>query len=358
MPTAAIIGAGPAGSTAATLLGRAGWDVTLVEQHRFPRDKVCGECLSALGVDVLSRHGLNAPLRLLRPVKLRRSSMIAPDGSEATLELPAAMWGLSRVRMDEALLDLARAAGARILQPARAEHVATGSVSVRDLLSNEQVILRTDQILVADGKAALGAPKRPPTGDLGVKAHFVGVAAARDTIELFGVAGHYVGLAPIEDRRWNVAMSVPAARVSAFGGDFDALFARMREENIGLARRFAIASRLGGWIACPLPRFAVARDWPQGIIPLGNAAAALEPIGGEGMGLALRSAELAAEALIRGGDVVELRRAYERLWRTRRTACRAAAMVISSPRVADLAVQCAAGVGDSLARIGLKLIGK
>jgi len=56
MRTATVIGAGPAGSTAAMLLARAGWSVTLVEQHRFPRDKVCGECLSALGIDVLTRQ--------------------------------------------------------------------------------------------------------------------------------------------------------------------------------------------------------------------------------------------------------------------------------------------------------------
>ena len=45
-----VIGAGPAGSVAAALLARAGLDVILIEQHRFPRDKVCGECLSALGI--------------------------------------------------------------------------------------------------------------------------------------------------------------------------------------------------------------------------------------------------------------------------------------------------------------------
>ena len=65
--------------------------------------------------------------------------------------------------------------------------------------------------------------------------------------------------------------------------------------------------RVGPWLVSPLPRFSVARRWPERVIPVGNAAAALEPIGGEGMGLALRSAELAAAALAeairdRGGD--------------------------------------------------------
>ena len=47
MPDMTIIGAGPAGSVAAIALARLNWRVTLVEQHDFPRDKVCGECVSA-----------------------------------------------------------------------------------------------------------------------------------------------------------------------------------------------------------------------------------------------------------------------------------------------------------------------
>ena len=43
---AVIIGAGPAGSTVAIELARAGWSVALIEKQRFPRRKVCGECTS------------------------------------------------------------------------------------------------------------------------------------------------------------------------------------------------------------------------------------------------------------------------------------------------------------------------
>ena len=104
MSTATIIGAGPAGSTAAILLARRGWDVTLIEQQRFPRDKVCGECLSALAVEVLERHRLGPMLRKLGAVKLKRTSLVAVDGTEATVDLPRPMWGLSRVALDQALL--------------------------------------------------------------------------------------------------------------------------------------------------------------------------------------------------------------------------------------------------------------
>src|SRR5205085_620835 len=136
-----------------------------------------------------------------------------------------------------------------------------------------------------------------PTADFGVKAHFANVAGPRDAVELFGVRGHYVGLAPIEADRSNIAFSVPAARIEHCRGNLDTLWSQVRAQNPILNDRFARATRVGDWLASPLPRFAVARHWPDRVIPLGNAAAALEPIGGEGMGLAMRSAELAAAAL-------------------------------------------------------------
>ena len=158
-------------------------------------------------------------------------------------------------------------------------------------------------------------------------------------------------------------MSVPARCVARCSGDFDRLFASLVAQNPAMGRRFADARRSGDWLASPLPRFAVRRAWPQNVVPLGNAAAALEPIGGEGMGLALRSAELAAAALIEAQrqaiplDQQKLRRQFARLWRVRRFACRAAAMAVSAPRIA---VTIAPLIDSSppLGKIALSLIGK
>jgi flavin-dependent dehydrogenase len=361
MPTVAIIGAGPAGSVAAILLARRGWAVTLVEQHRFPRDKVCGECLSALGVDVLERHGLARVLKRLGPARLTKTTLVAPDGSEATVDLPTPMWGLSRAAMDAALAEQAVRAGAVMRQPARVEALdpVTLECTVRDLQTNHVAPLRAPHVLVADGKASLGVVKPAATNDLGVKAHFAGVEDNPDRITLFGVRGHYVGLAAIEDGRWNVAMSVPAARVAECRGDFDGFFEQLRRENRGLDRRFARATRAGDWLAAPLPRFGVAAQWPARLILIGNAAAALEPIGGEGMGLAMRSAELAALEMSagHGRDTGRLRRAFRRLWRIRRGSCRAAAVAMSHPSTAGIAVR-TISANDAVARASLKFVGK
>jgi 2-polyprenyl-6-methoxyphenol hydroxylase-like FAD-dependent oxidoreductase len=123
------------------------------------------------------------------------------------------------------------------------------------------------------------------------------------------------------------------------------------------------AQRVGDWLVSPLPRFPVSKHWPQRVIPIGNSAAALEPIGGEGMGLAMRSAELAAEAILDAiaigapVDVAKLHRQYQKLWAMRRFICRIGGKIISSPALARLAVPFAAR-NDGPAALALRLAGK
>jgi flavin-dependent dehydrogenase len=249
------------------------------------------------------------------------------------------MWGISRTALDVLLLSAAARAGATVLQPARCEKLHPGeppSVSIRDLASNAVDRLTADWILVADGKSALlNGRAPPPTDDFGIKTHFEHVDGPRDAIELFGLTGCYGGLAPIEGGRWNCALSVPAERVRRHHGDLGRLFAELVGENAALKRRLAGARQVGAWVASPLPRFRVRDDWPAGVIPIGNAAAAIEPIGGEGMGLALRSAELASRTLI-DLPARNLRHTYATLWRKRQIACRFAATLASSPAWANM----------------------
>jgi flavin-dependent dehydrogenase len=215
---------------------------------------------------------------------------------------------------------------------------------------------KTDHIIIADGKGALLATPPPPTGNFGIKAHFQDIDGPRDTIELFGCNGLYGGLAAIEDGRWNVAFSVPADRLKFHHGNIAALFAEIVGENRVLSERMSRARQIGDWLASPLPRFAVKNHWPAAIIPVGNAAAAVEPIGGEGMGLAMQSAELAASSFLTGGDV-PLLDGYRSLWRTRRPSCRATALLVSRPGLASALVS-VLRASPLFGEIGLRLLGK
>jgi len=345
MPHVVIIGAGPAGSTAAILLARAGFQVELLEQHRFPRDKVCGECLSALGIAVLTRARVGESIGDLHPAVLTRAVLHAPAGECVEVRLDQSMWGVSRAALDSLLLDHARDAGAIVHQPARCEQVTPRLKPIvrwRSLIDNREHETRCDWVLVADGKGALPSHAPAASGDFAIKAHFMGVDGPRDAIELFGVTGHYGGLAAIErDDVWNAAFTVPAARLRAHGGDIEAMFDEVLSENQTLGTRLRRARRAGGWLAAPLPRFSVASRWSEHVIPLGNAAAAIEPIGGEGMGLAIRSAELAATALIAmdatadASLLSELPGRFAEHWRLPGSVCRLVSRLLSMPSLVD-----------------------
>ena len=353
MPEACVIGAGPAGSVAATLLARQGWGVTLLEQHRFPRNKVCGECLSWLGIQTLRRIGMLGRVGACRPIVLTQARIHCGHGTHG-IALPRPMWGLSRAALDLCLLESAREAGARVVQPARLEsieHVPL-RLHIRHIEANRSETLRSDWVVVSDGKTRVSRGD-----DFGIKAHFENIESPRDTIDLFACRGLYGGLAPIEDNRWNTAFSVPVKRLRECRGDIDRLFRQLLLENEQLDRKMSGARRVSDWLAAPLPRRGVSDEWPQRVIPLGNAAAAIEPIGGEGMGLAIRSAELAAQCLCDGADVDHLRHEYQRLWRTRSFACRAAAKVICSRSASRLFLPLL-DVAPRLTDLVLSLLGK
>lgn len=334
-----VIGGGPAGSIAAWVLACSGQAVTLVESSRFPREKVCGECVSALGISVLQRLGLADRLLSVGVEKLTRVSLASTSGQISSHQLRQEMWGISRSVMDPLLLNAAAEAGTRIIQPARVEKIEPRSDGV-DVTWREGSNLTEREfshIILAAGKT-MGTSESPtPTSDLGVKGHFHGVKAQRDTIYLYGLHGHYGGLAPIGNDLWNVAWSVPATAAKRAKGDLKALWAERIQSSPFLRDAMSGATQVGTFLASPLPRYPVRRDFSPRILPVGNAAAALEPIGGEGMGLAMRSAELAADALLQAiqthteVDTRKLTRAYQDLWNMRRTTCRAVALGMSNP---------------------------
>jgi 2-polyprenyl-6-methoxyphenol hydroxylase-like FAD-dependent oxidoreductase len=118
-----VIGAGPAGSSAAILLASAGWSVALVEKKSFPRRKVCGECIAASNLPLLRALGVGTEFERRAGPALRRVAFMRGPHTAVT-ELPAAngsgfLWGraLGRETLDTLLMQKARAVGVQIFQP-------------------------------------------------------------------------------------------------------------------------------------------------------------------------------------------------------------------------------------------------
>jgi menaquinone-9 beta-reductase len=111
-----IVGSGPAGSAAARTLAQAGWRVVLVDQHTFPRDKVCGDGL------IPDAHNALRQLGVLHEVMLaaNRAGHVACIGpSGCRVDVPGRLAVLPRKQLDHIVCRAAVQAGAQMIAPAR-----------------------------------------------------------------------------------------------------------------------------------------------------------------------------------------------------------------------------------------------
>ncbi|HEY0370125.1 MAG TPA: NAD(P)/FAD-dependent oxidoreductase, partial [Chthoniobacterales bacterium] len=111
----AIVGSGPAGATCATFCARAGLRTLLLERERFPREKVCGDCLNPSCTPVLGRLGIAKQLRELPHGKLQTVDFIAIGGKTISVKLPnESEIAIKRSVLDQLLMQAAIAAGAEV----------------------------------------------------------------------------------------------------------------------------------------------------------------------------------------------------------------------------------------------------
>ena len=110
------------------MLAARGRDVLLVDRHRFPRAKACGECVNPGGVAMLDRLGLRRAAERTGPVPLRGWALETPAGRRAWVGFapPVVGWGIDRATFDLALLNEARRRGVRVREGVRVNSVAPG----------------------------------------------------------------------------------------------------------------------------------------------------------------------------------------------------------------------------------------
>ena len=390
---AVIIGAGPAGSAAAILLARAGWAVALVEKQRFPRRKVCGECVAASNLPLLDALGIGTAFAADAGPPLRRVTLLR-DRHQVSADLPAAdhghhPWGraLGRELLDSMLLDEARAAGAYLLQPCSVlelgQVTGTWYCKLRAADSAIALTLRSPVLIDAHGAWQSLSADQPPAhrapaaADLfAFKANFSGAALRTDTISVLALDGGYGGMVVADggvttvaccirrDRLGDVRRASPTKRA----GDAIETWLKRQCAGVGLALREA--TREGQWLAAGPIRPATRIRANDKFFRIGNAAGEAHPILGEGISMALQSAALLCSHLLGDqpsarvpGDVphYELQRRYEFDWHRRfdarlRTAA-TFAQVAMRPRAAAGLISLA-GHWPALLTLGARLGGK
>src|SRR6266576_62081 len=311
----AIVGGGPAGSTCAAFCAGAGLRTLLLEREKFPREKVCGDCLNPSCWPVLNRLDLAQRVSALPHAKLESVEFIAIGGRKVIVDLPsgdACEFSVKRSLFDHLLLKRAGEFGAHI-------HEAT---TVAGLTNSHDWKIETGggesfaaSVLVgADGRNSTVARlcnllPRPERERIALQAHVPRPQNFHDRIVLQFLPEGYSGQAPVNETQLNLCLVSTPPTISKLR--------RWAE------RQFQLPAGQPWRTITPLTRSPIPSAH-QNLFFIGDAARVVEPFTGEGIYYALRSGELAANAIakiLRGDDrspvLREFGRAYAQMYRGR-----------------------------------------
>lgn len=317
-----IVGAGPAGAAAAIAAARSGQQVVLVDKATFPRDKICGDGLTTGALRLLEDLGVD-PTRIESWTPVDDIKVSGPLGHTATFPLPRdrGLYAVVARRrdVDAAIVHRAREVGADV----REGFEITGATQDADgvtLTAADGTEVRGRYVIAADGmwsplRKLLGTATPGYLGEWhAFRQYFRDTGpAARDLWVWFepDLLPGYAWSFPLPDGGANVGFGIQrGAKITT--KEMKALWPEL------LARPH---------IAAVLGPDAVAEDrhqaWPiparvddivltdGRVLWAGDAAAATDPMTGEGIGQALQTGVLAAEAIVAGGSPATVRATYE-----------------------------------------------
>ena len=299
---ALIVGGGPAGAAAAITLAQGGARPELIERSVGERDVVCGGFLGWDALACLRRLGIDPAALGARPIgKLR---LVAGTRS-VEAALPAMAAGLSRRRLDAALLAAAERAGANVVRGRGARAYEDGRLRFDD---GEEV--EPTALFLATGKHELrgiarptGGRREPPAAGLraALPPRPALATALAGAIELHLFDQGYAGLLLQEDGSANLCLSVSRARLTGAGSP-EVLISELIEASPLFGERIG-GDLPSGWGAIAgVPYGWRARSTLPGLFRLGDQAAVIASLAGDGIAIALVSGEAAARAWLAGGS--------------------------------------------------------
>ena len=316
-----VVGAGPAGSAAATWAARSGLDVLLADAAHFPRDKACGDGLTPRAMAELDRLGLGGWAR-----ERVTNRGLRAHGFGQVLELP---WpgghlpdhgsAVPRTELDDRIRLVADASGARMLLGARAVDVVRDDGAggrVRSVLldsADGRVEVACRWLVVADG---VRSPLGRLLGRTWHRETAYGVAARgyaetdRDDdwisshLELRGEQGEllsgYGWIFPLGNGRVNVGVGTLATAKRPANVSLKPL---MRYYADGQREQFALGGEVREPSSALLPMGgAVSGVAGPNWLLVGDAAACVNPLNGEGIDYGLETGRFAADLLASGAD--------------------------------------------------------
>jgi menaquinone-9 beta-reductase len=305
----AIIGAGPAGSSAAIQLATKGYSVALLDKEQFPREKLCGDFLNPV----------NWPL--LRELKVERAVLARPhekvsifrftsfSGEEAEIPLPAGRdgavvgLGLRRFDLDHVLLERANSLGVTVLdgwKPKELERQPDGW-----MLKADKSLLGARVLIGADGRNSWVAHHLGLADPAAMQGRSVGFqfrlkCANRSTgkIEIHLFPGGYAGVVGLDGDTVTLGLAIEKHRLLD-GRPEQSLLESILPQNPWLKEILRSGSVSEMRSTYPV-YFPPRRTYGDGVLLVGDAARVNEPVTGEGIYFALKSGVFAAKTVDEG----------------------------------------------------------
>jgi geranylgeranyl reductase family protein len=358
-----VIGAGPAGSTAALVLARGGARVAIVDKTTFPRDKACGDLIGPRGVRLLDELGVAVP----GAQAVGDMDVVGPTGRKVRLPAragrcyPGYAFAIPRARFDAQLREAALDAGA-VGVDGRFVALADGGI----VLAGGQR-LPADAVIGADGATSLVADAAGLVSrdrvlwGFAVRS-YVATSVERPVIALWNDAPRrgfpgYGWLFPSPGGAANIGlglgMGCDRTRAARAARSLDDFVVHLQRVGVLDAAVTVDGRRLGGWLKMGIVGTEPAH---RRVLLVGDAAGLVNPLQGEGIAQAMESGQAAAMAILaEPAHPEEAYRAWlrDRYWSYASVTSSVHAAVVDRPRrVARLArALTAPGIGSAIAPV-------
>src|SRR2546423_7904913 len=330
----AIVGGGPAGSTCAAFCAAAGLRTVVIEREKFPREKVCGDCINPACWPVIERLDLAGEIRNLPHGVLDAVEFISIGGQKLPIDLPhgdRSEIAIKRSVFDHLLLDRARTLGSEVREEATLVALdRTREKNWKIDIVRETIIARV--VVGADGRNSTVARLRNLLPRLerervALQAHIALPQDFGNRIVLQFLPEGYSGQAPVNDHELNLCLVGTPPTISSL--------------RTWAEQEFGLPADQPWRTITPLTRAPISPAH-ENLFLIGDATRVVEPFTGEGIYYALRSGELAANAIariLRGEDrqsaLRQFVRAHRAMYRGRLWINRLARAAGLSPKTAS-----------------------
>jgi geranylgeranyl reductase family protein len=315
-----VIGAGPAGSACAQWLARGGQEVLLVDQHDFPRDKVCGDGLIPDTHAALRRLGVYEEVAALA-LPARHVRFVGPRGGH--IDIPGSLSVLPRKVLDHVLVRAAQRAGARLCTPLRFEQplIEDGRVvGARVQAAGVAREIRARWVVLATGAVpqaltAAGLCERHTPSGIAMRGYVRNEALAARLPHLQSqlhlvwhprLRGGYGWIFPAPGGLFNIGTGITGSHKMQRDGRGSMQDVNLRRMLDAFCEVYEPAAELmaGGQVegalkGAPLRCSLGGARWTRpGMLATGEAIGSTYSFSGEGIGKAMETGILAAEALL------------------------------------------------------------